>query len=164
MADEANVTVTQTQEQTERKAEEPHGSEPDYKAMYEKAVAESRKWEKRSKDNAEKAKKLDELTAGEASLEDRIAKLEADKKRLEDEKARAAVVAKVAEETGLSEKIVAALNGADEDTLKEQAAAVAALKPAGAPSAPEAGKFTREESGKSNGEVFADLVGGMFKH
>ena len=37
MADEANVTVTQTQEQTERKAEEPHGSEPDDKAMYEKA-------------------------------------------------------------------------------------------------------------------------------
>lgn len=156
MADEQSVEV---------QAEEPHGNdEPDYKALYEKAVAESRKWEKRSKDNAEKAKKLDELTAGEESLEDRIAKLEADKKRLEDEKARAAIVAKVAEETGLSEKIVAALNGTDEQTLKEQAAEVAALKPAGAPTAPEAGRFPHEEAGKSSGEVFADLVGDMFKH
>lgn len=156
MAEEA--TATQEAAETEAHAEE----QVDYKALYEKTLKESRKWEQRSKDNAEKAKKLDELTAGEESLEDRIAKLEAENKRLHDEKTRAALVAKVAEETGIAESIVATLNAADEDTLKSQAEAIAALKPAGAPMVPEAGKFASEKADKSNGDVFAELVGDMF--
>ncbi len=158
MAEEATAT---TQEAT---TEEPHGAEEvDYKALYEKTLKESRKWEQRSKDNAEKAKKLDELTAGEESLEDRIAKLEAENKRLHDEKERAALVAKVAAETGLSESIVATLAGTDEETLKEQAEAIAALKPKGAPYVPEAGKFPADQgSAKSNAEKFGDVVEQFF--
>ena len=134
------------------------GGEPDYKALYEEAKANSRKWEQRAKDNKEKADKYDAATAGEASLEDRIAKLEADKLALEQQQKRHAIVAKVAAEFGLSESIVGALNGADEATLKEQAEAIAGLKPKGAPSVPEAGKFPRGKESKTAAEQFADLI------
>ena len=53
------------------------GQEPDYKALYEQLKAESRKWEDRSKQNKAKADKLDELMAGNDSIEERIAALEA---------------------------------------------------------------------------------------
>lgn len=121
------------------------GQEPDYKAMYEQLKAESRKWEDRSKQNKAKADKLDELMAGNGSVEDRIAALEAENKAMKDAKARHELVAKVAAATGLSESIVAALNGEDEESLTAQAKAVAELKPKGAPNAPEAGKFPREK-------------------
>ena len=156
MAEEAKA------EQVE--GQEPHGEpETDYKALYEKTLAESRKWEKRSKDNAEKAKRFDELTAGEQSVEDRLAKLEAENKRLHDEKARAALVSKVAADTGLPESVVAAFNGADEDALTEQAMAVVALKPKGAPNAPEAGRFPADTGAKkSNAEMFGEAVEQFF--
>lgn len=121
------------------------GQEPDYKAMYEQLKAESRKWEDRSKQNKAKADKLDELMAGNGSVEGRIAALEAENKAMKDAKARHELVAKVAAATGLSESIVAALNGEDEESLTAQAKAVAELKPKGAPNAPEAGKFPREK-------------------
>ena len=150
-------------EETKPAETEPQGEgEVDYKALYEKAVAESRKWEKRSKANFEKAQKFDELAQGEESLEDRIAKLEAENRRLEDEKARARLVSKVAASTGLSESLVATLNGSSEETLEAQALAVAALKPTGAPNAPEAGKYPRDAStGKSTAQQFADAVEGI---
>ena len=137
---------------------EPDGS-TDWKAMYEKALAQSRKWEKRSKANADKAKKWDEAAAGEESLEDRIANLEADKKALEDAKARSELVAKVAAKTGLAEAVVSTLNGADEKELESQSLAIAALKPKGAPSIGEAGKFPRSDGGKkSTAQMFADTM------
>ena len=150
-------------EETKPAETEPQGEgEVDYKALYEKAVTESRKWEKRSKANFEKAQKFDELAQGEESLEDRIAKLEADKKRLEGEKARAELVSKVAASTGLSESLVASLNGVDEKTLESQAKAVAALKPTGAPGAPEAGRYPREEAGTDDKRRFVrDLIGSV---
>lgn len=157
MADEA--TATQEAAETEAHAEE----QVDYKALYEKTLKESRKWEQRSKDNAEKAKRLDELTAGEESLEDRIAKLEAENKRLHDEKERAALVAKVASETGIAESLVATLNGNDEDTLMAQAQAIAALKPTGAPIVPEAGKFPQDAgASKTAAEKFGEIVDQFF--
>lgn len=134
------------------------GGEPDYKALYEEAKANSRKWEERAKANKDKADKYDEAAAGEESLEARIAKLEADKAELEHQREHQAIVAKVAAEYGLSEAIVGALNGADEDALKEQAKAIADLKPMGAPTAPEAGKFPRNQTSKSKAERFGDIV------
>ena len=121
------------------------GQEPDYKALYEQLKAESRKWEDRSKQNKAKADKLDELMAGSDSIEERIAALEAENKAMKDAETRHALVAKVAAATGLPESLVATLNGEDEEALTAQAKAVADLKPKGAPSAPEAGKFPREE-------------------
>lgn len=119
------------------------GQEPDYKALYEQLKAESRKWEDRSKQNKAKADKLDELMAGNDSIEERIAALEAENKAMKDAESRHALVAKVAAATGLSESLVATLNGEDEETLTSQATAIADLKPKGAPNAPEAGKFPR---------------------
>ncbi|TDQ01253.1 hypothetical protein [Labedaea rhizosphaerae] len=75
MTEPAN-TGTSTAEGTQTGQEDPEGTgstqdpgkakeaaEPDYKALYEKTLAESRKWESRSKDNASKAKKWDEAEA-----------------------------------------------------------------------------------------------------
>lgn len=121
------------------------GQEPDYKALYEQLKAESRKWEDRSKQNKAKADKLDELMAGNDSIEERIAALEAENKAMKDAETRHALVAKVAAATGLPESLVATLNGEDEEALTAQAKAVADLKPKGAPSVPEAGKFPREQ-------------------
>lgn len=138
------------------------GGAPDYKALYESTIAESRKWERQSKKNFEKAKKYDELIAGEKSVEDRIAALEADKKRLEDEKTRASLVKSVSAETGVPESIVSTLSATDENALTAQAKAIAEnyKTPGGAPKAPEAGKFPKDGSsgGKTTAELFADAI------
>ena len=118
---------------------------PDYKALYEQLKSESRKWEERSKANKAKADQLDQLMAGNSSVEERIAALEAENKQMKDAKARRELVAKVAAATELPESRVATLNGEDEESLTEQAKAIASLKPKGAPNAPEAGKFPRED-------------------
>lgn len=125
------------------------GQEQDYKALYEQLKAESRKWEDRSKQNKAKADKLDELMAGNSSIEERIAALEAENKAMKDAETRHALVAKVAAAVGLPESLVGTLNGQDEETLTAQAKAVADLKPKGAPNAPEAGKFPREQQAES---------------
>lgn len=137
----------------------PHGEGgTDYKAMYEQAVKESRKWETRSKENAEKAKKFDELETAKKTLEERVNAIEAANKALEDEKKRAQLVKAVAASTGVSESIVSTLSATDEESLTAQAKAIAeAYKPAGgAPNAPEAGKFAHEvKPQKTTAEQFA---------
>lgn len=140
------------------------GQEPDYKALYEQLKAESRKWEDRSKQNKAKADKLDELMAGNESIEERIAALEAENKAMKDAESRHALVAKVAASTGLSESIVATLSGADEEALTAQAQAIADLRPKGAPSAPEAGRFPRGEQQRSNAQQFGDYIDQMLGH
>lgn len=115
---------------------------PDYKALYENALKESRKWESRSKANL---KELDELKAAatktDPTVEERLSALESENASLKASAARSALVDSVAKATGLDRSIVATLNGEDEDALTEQAKAVAAItKPAGgAPKASEAG-------------------------
>lgn len=141
------------------------GNEPDYKALYEQLKAESRKWEDRSKQNKAKADKLDELMAGNDSIEERIAALEAENKAMKDAETRHALVAKVASEVGLPESVVAALNGKDEETLTAQAKAVADLKPKGAPNLPEAGKFPRDTTAKkTTAQQFGDVIDQMLGH
>ncbi len=133
---------------------EPTGNEPgggqDYKALYEKALAESRKWEGRSKSNL---KELEELKAKankpeDRTVEERLAALESENESLKASAARSKLVDAVAKATGVDRSIVAALNGADEEALTEQAQAIAAIqKPAGgAPQAPEAGN--KQKGGK----------------
>lgn len=142
--------------------DEPHGeSDKDYKAMYEQAISESRKWESRSKANAEKAKKYDELESAKKTLEERVASIEAANKALEDEKERAKLVKAVAKETGVPENIVSSLSATDEETMTAQAKAIAeAYKtPGGAPKAPEAGMFPRDASQvKTAKQQFAEAL------
>ena len=124
----------------------------DYKAMYEQAISESRKWESRSKANAEKAKKYDELESAKKTLEERVSTIEAANKALEDEKERTRLVKSVAEATGVPESIVSTLSATDEETMTAQASAIAENYkiPGGAPKAAEAGKFLKNEDGNSS--------------
>lgn len=64
--------------------QEPHGTEPDYKALYEKTLAESRKWEERSKANK---KQLDALgSKGGEDVSAQISELSQQLKELKDER------------------------------------------------------------------------------
>ena len=145
-----------TQEQAEQQAQdgqqtqEPgEAQEKDYKALYEEAVKESRKWEKRSKDNLAQLNDLkDSKGKPDPTIEERIAALEKENGDLKAASARAALVDSVAKATGLDRAIVATLSGADEESLTEQAEAIAAIaKPqGGAPLVPEAGK--KQKPGK----------------
>ena len=120
------------------------GSEgKDYKALYEDAVKESRKWEKRSKDNLEQLNALKQSQGKpDPTIEERIAALEKENGDLKAASARAKLVDSVAKATGLDRAIVATLSGVDEESLTEQAEAIAAIaKPqGGAPRVPEAGQ------------------------
>lgn len=139
-------------------ADEPHG-EPDYKAMYEAALRESRKWEQRSKANAERARAYDELAGGYPTPEERIQALADERDQLMADSERRRLVAEVAAEVGVSESVVASLNGTDRDSLVKQAKAIEALMPHGAPGAPEAGQFADpSNTGKTNAQRFGELV------
>lgn len=108
------------------------GEGTDYKALSEKLQAEldkakanSKKWESRSKANAEKAKLSDENAEKAATFEERLSKLEAENKSLKEERDRSALVAKVAKASGLDASLVGMLSAPDEDGLTEQAEALA---------------------------------------
>ena len=146
----------------------PKTDETDYKALYEKTLAESRKWENRSKANAEKDKKFDELESANKTLEERVSEIENANKALEAEKARAQLVKTVAELTGVSENIVSALSATDEESLTAQAQLIAdAYKtPGGAPKVPEAGKFAHESGKQADDkrQFVRDLMGAAAKN
>lgn len=130
------------QGQTDPKQGAGEAQPKDYKALYEEAVKESRKWEKRSKDNLAQLNDLkDSKGKPDPTIEERIAALEKENGDLKAASARAALVDSVAKATGLDRAIVATLSGADEESLTEQAEAIAAIaKPqGGAPLVPEAG-------------------------
>lgn len=105
----------------------------------DKAVAESRKWEGRSKSNSEKAKKYDELAA--QSMTD-AEKLEAASKRADDaesklaayeaEAKRAKDAAEVSEATGVPASL---LTETDRKAMERQAEAIKAYA-SGRPAAP----------------------------
>ena len=152
----------------EKKVDESSGNpaqdEPkDYKAMYEQAISESRKWENRSKANAEKAKKYDEMEEAKKTLEERVASIEAANKALSDEKERAKLVKAVAAATGVPESIVSTLSATDEEAMTAQAQAIAEnyKTPGGAPKAPEAGKFPKGEGATDEKRQF---VRDLFKN
>lgn len=142
----------------EVKVEEAHAEDIDYKAKYEEALANSRKWEKRSKENAAKAQQFDQLAQASKSVEERIAALEAENQRLTEEREHRLLVQRVSKASGVPEDIVSSLRGADEDELMAQAQAISVTyKPSGAPNAPEAGIFPREQGKtKTTAQQFAD--------
>lgn len=131
----------------------------DYKAKYEEALANSRKWEKRSKENAAKAQQFDQLEQASKTVEERVAALEAENQRLTAEREHMLTVKRVATASGVPETIVATLRGSDEEELMAQAQAISTTyKPSGAPNAPEAGIFPRETGTKTTAQMFADAV------
>ena len=110
--------ATQGAQPTEPTGTEPHGAEQveperDWKAEYEKAVAQSRKWEQRSKDNAAKAKELDELKAATQTDAERLADAQ---KRAEEAEAKVKAYEAKAERAGIVAEVAAA-KGVDADWL-----------------------------------------------
>lgn len=144
----------QAQAGTQQAAADPQQAQggpegKDYKALYEEAVKESRKWEKRSKDNLEQLNAMKQSQGKpDPTIEERIAALEKENGDLKAASERAALVDSVAKATGLDRAIVATLSGADEDALTEQAQAIAAIATpqGGAPLVPEAGQ--KQKPGK----------------
>lgn len=138
----------------------------DYKAKYEEALANSRKWEKRSKENAAKAQQFEALEQASKTVEERVAALELENKRLTEEREHMLTVKRVATASGVPENIVATLRGSDEEELLAQAQAISSTyKPSGAPNAPEAGIFPREQgTTKTTAQMFADLVSERLNH
>lgn len=129
---------------TEPTATEPHGTEPtepekDWKAEYEKVLAQSRKWEQRSKDNAAKAKELDELKAATQTDAEKLADAtkraeEAEAKIAEYERAaeRAEAIREVAAERGIDADILARMAGDTREEIEGNAEFIA-TKLSGAP-------------------------------
>ena len=128
-----NATQAQDGQQPQQGQTDPQqgagdAQQKDYKALYEEAVKESRKWEKRSKENLAQLNGLKESQGKpDPTIEERIAALEKENGDLRAASARAALVDSVAKATGLDRAIVATLSGADEDALTEQAEAIAAI-------------------------------------
>lgn len=111
-----------TEPSTTQTGQDPHGSEPApvetvSRADYDKAVAESRKWEKRAKDNIAAAKELDELKKQTMTSEERA---QAEKARADKAEAElAGYRAKAERESIVSE--VAAAKRVDADILSRMA-------------------------------------------
>lgn len=124
---------------------EPQGTaEPDYKALYEaekeakeKAVAESRKWEGRSKANKAASAKA------EKTAEERIADLESKLSEKERAERRAKAAAKVAQEKGVPADLIV---GDDEESMAEWAdKMLSAFKKKPAPSVQKPGSFAKDD-------------------
>lgn len=144
------------QEPQEEQQQEP-AQEPDYKALYEEMKAQSRKWERRSKENADKAKQYDAIQEASKTAEQKLADLQIENERLKAAQARSELVKEVARDTGVASTIVETLSGNDYDTLTAQVKAIMeATQAKGAPRAPEAGKFPRDTQEKSKAEQFAE--------
>ena len=128
-------------EQAETGAAQPTPAEPerDWKAEYEKVLAQSRKWEQRSKDNAAKAKELDELKAATQTdaekLADAVKRAESAESKLaelERERERAAIVAEVAAAKGVDAEWLGRMVGDDRKAIEANADYIA-TKLSGAP-------------------------------
>ncbi len=129
---------------TEPTGTEPHGTEPtepekDWKAEYEKVLAQSRKWEQRSKDNAAAAKELDEMRKQSMSDAERAEsekaradKAEAKLAEYERERERAAIVAEVAAAKGVDAEWLGRMVGDDREAIEANADYIAS-KLSGAP-------------------------------
>ena len=125
--------ATQGAQPTEPTGAEPHGAkqaepERDWKAEYEKAVAQSRKWEQRSKDNAAAAKELDEMRKQSMSDAERAEsekaradKAEAKLAEYERERERAVIVAEVAAAKGVDAEWLGRMAGDDRESIEANA-------------------------------------------
>ena len=123
MAEDTQGAQPMEQEAEQAAQAAPAEPERDWKAEYEKVLAQSRKWEQRSKDNAAKAKELDELKAATQTdaekLADAVKRAESAESKLaelERERERAAIVAEVAAAKGVDAEWLGRMSG---DTAEE---------------------------------------------
>ncbi|HJA28459.1 MAG TPA: hypothetical protein IAA15_02650 [Candidatus Olsenella pullicola] len=129
---------------TEPTGAEPHGTEPteperDWKAEYEKAIAQSRKWEQRSKDNAAAAKELEALKNASKTDAEKLADATKRAEKAEEKLAdyerraeRAAIVAEVAAAKGVDAEWLGRMTGDTEAEINANADYIAS-KLSGAP-------------------------------
>ena len=136
-----DTTTTTTAEGGEGKAARPTPAEPerDWKAEYEKVLAQSRKWEQRSKDNAAAAKELEALKDASKTDAEKLAdatkraeKAEAALAEYERERERAAIVAEVAAAKGVDAEWLGRMVGDDRKAIEANADYIAS-KLSGAP-------------------------------
>lgn len=134
--------------------------EPDYKALYEEAKANSRKWEKQAKANKEAAGELAKAQEAGKTAEEQIADL---KKRLDDKERaeeRRKVAAKVAREKGVPADLLVG------DTAEEMEAWADGLlshfKPKTGATVEKPGKFDRGGSGGNAKDDFSKFMNEMF--
>ena len=125
--------------------------------------AEARKWERRSKENAEKARAYDELQEqSKTELQRAREQAAAYKKQVDDMNAKAetdAARAKVARETGVPAELIA---GDDEDSMRAFAKAVADWgKPSSAPRIKKPGSFAND-AGDAKDAAKRELARRMF--
>ncbi len=160
MADEAQGSAPRDAGGTE-----PHGEgeqqEPDYKALYEQAKANSRKWEKQAKANKTAADELAKAQEAGKTADEQIADL---RKRLDEkEKAeeRAKLAAKVAQKKGVPADL---LVGDTEEELEEWADKMLAhfkKKPAARVEKP--GAFDKGDSGTGSAKAdFSKFMNDFF--
>lgn len=128
MADKKTSTAT---EQVEGQQTEP--TQPDalaeLQAKYDALLGSSRKWEGRSKANAEKAKAYDALAQQTADAQAAADEAKADAAKLKDELAaanRQLAVSRIAAEKGVDAEILAAMSAEDEDGIAANADKLAA--------------------------------------
>lgn len=156
--------------QTEHAGQVSHGADQESaetvsKAEYDKLLAQSRKWEQRSKDNAAKAKELDELKA--ASLTDaekladatkRAEAAEAKVKAYEAKAERAAVVAEVAAAKGVDADLLGRMAGSTREEVEADADFIAdRMKGARIyPNVPDAGQRRPQPVTKADIEAIKD--------
>ena len=160
---ENNVT---TQEPT---TQEPQGTEPvDWEAKYKEAVAQSRKWEERSKANKEKADKWDAYEQEGMSEAEKLAKraesAEAELASLKAEAQRRSDADEVSEATGVPASLL--LHCADRVDMESFAKEYAELtKLPVAPPAPQS-RVIRDE-GAADADTaaqFAEMAERFFRH
>lgn len=114
MADTQGTETTPT----EPIGQEPHGTEPteperDWRAEYDKLLAQSRKWETRAKENSAAAKRLAELEDASKTDAERLADAQ---KRAEEAEAKVADYERRAERASVVAEVAAA-KGVDADWL-----------------------------------------------
>lgn len=124
-------STSTTTEQVEGQQTEP--TRPDalaeLQARYDALLESSRKWEGRSKANAEKAKQYDALAQQTADAQAAADEAKADAAKLKDELAaanRSLAVSRIAAEKGVDAEILAAMSAEDEDGIAANADKLAA--------------------------------------
>ena len=119
----------ETIEAADAAQETPAPPAVDWQAKYEQAVAQSRKWEERSKANADKAKAYDALAQQQADAQAAAdeAKARADKAEADLAGAnRQLAVSRIAAEKGVDAEILAAMAGDDAEAIEANADKLAA--------------------------------------
>lgn len=125
-AEPTSTTTGEVEEQTDATSADALA---ELQAKYDALLETSRKWEGRSKANAEKAKQYDALAQQTADAQAAADEAKADAAKLKDELAaanRSLAVSRIAAEKGVDAEILAAMSAEDEDGIAANADKLAA--------------------------------------